>query len=224
MIRIFAYKNKRLSEIELRHLALFLSDYEVEKALRLKEKSRKEQAILGRYLVRRKLAAIFKIHPKKVVISDDSFGRPRLEYPKRDNFDFNISHSGEWIVFAISTSGPVGIDIEKNDPLNLQIMKVILNNKDIDFIDSASSEKDSLKRFYVIWTLKEAFVKASGCVQYPLKKLVFDVSKKGSVGLSKECSSEKWNFKTYNIDPGYQMAVCASSVIESNVNFIRKLV
>ena len=35
-----------------------------------------------------------------------------LEYPDIKNFDFNISHSGQYVVLAISDK-PVGIDIER---------------------------------------------------------------------------------------------------------------
>ncbi|MBE6787459.1 MAG: 4'-phosphopantetheinyl transferase superfamily protein [Ruminococcaceae bacterium] len=72
------------------------------------------------------------------------------------NFHFNVSHSGELLVIAISQSA-VGVDIEKKRKLNPKIAKRF-HPQEIDYINSKPSES----RFLEIWTKKEACLKYLG--------------------------------------------------------------
>ncbi|MFT6841720.1 MAG: 4'-phosphopantetheinyl transferase [Psychroserpens sp.] len=82
-------------------------------------------------------------------------GRPFLD----TNIDFNISHSGEYVLCAFSKTTKIGIDIEK-------ITSIDFNNFDsvmtIEQMNSIKKSKDSIKTFFNYWTIKESFVKADG--------------------------------------------------------------
>ncbi|MEI6047785.1 MAG: 4'-phosphopantetheinyl transferase superfamily protein [Bacteroidota bacterium] len=75
---------------------------------------------------------------------------------------FNISHTRESFAIAISKNLSVGIDLE-NINLNLNIhsiMKNYFSNTEREFILSADSE--TVDRFILLWTRKEALLKALG--------------------------------------------------------------
>ena len=81
-------------------------------------------------------------------------GKPFFE--NLTNFHFNVSHSGKIKVLAVSQNN-VGIDVEKIREIPLKIAKKFCQSER-DYI----AEADSLKRFFEIWTKKEAYLKYSG--------------------------------------------------------------
>ena len=85
----------------------------------------------------------------------NEFQRPYFD----DLIDFNISHSGEFTLCAISNTKKVGIDIEKIRHLSMRDFKDHFPQKEWQNIRNA---KDSLQLFFSYWTQKEAFLKAIG--------------------------------------------------------------
>lgn len=73
-------------------------------------------------------------------------GKPAL---RNCAIEFNVSHSGDFIVYAFATTTPVGIDIEQIRPMGDDRERIIAE---------AISEED----FFARWTAKEAVLKASG--------------------------------------------------------------
>ncbi len=81
------------------------------------------------------------------------FGKPYLaEGPQ-----FNLAHSGDWAVLAISDK-PVGIDIEHIGSRNVRKLARSFPAEEFDWMQS----EDALERFYMLWTMKESVMKASG--------------------------------------------------------------
>ena len=70
---------------------------------------------------------------------------------------FNISHSGDYVVLAEADS-PVGVDVERVADIGI--------NDDLKNVALTEREKlwvrDSLLRFYVVWTRKESLIKCEG--------------------------------------------------------------
>ena len=95
-----------------------------------------------------------------------SFGRPFLP----GKIDFNISHSGEYIVCALSNQCRVGIDIEKIRPVNLPDFHSQMTDAEWATVNKSA---DPLLAFYYYWTRKEAAIKAHGHgLSLPLKEVV----------------------------------------------------
>ncbi len=89
-------------------------------------------------------------------IKYNKFHRP---YISQDGLDFNISHSGEFVVCAIGKEIRVGIDIEEIKPVNLKDFGMAMNVGEWDEILNAPAPFD---QFYKYWTIKESVVKADG--------------------------------------------------------------
>jgi phosphopantetheinyl transferase len=124
-----------------------------------------------RFLVGRKaihsLLAHFAVGPSQWFI-DQSTGRPTaLPVPGLGAFDFNIAHDGLLVAGAATTRGRVGIDVmraEVREPSTfftefLPSLSEALTAGELQAIQGSSSPVDLL---FAIWTIKEAFVKASG--------------------------------------------------------------
>jgi 4'-phosphopantetheinyl transferase len=84
-----------------------------------------------------------------------NFDKPYFDH----SFDFNISHSGDYVICAIHPEGKIGIDVE-------EVIEVPLEDFDMNFSkrewDDILSGNNQLYNFYSYWTKKEAFLKAIG--------------------------------------------------------------
>ena len=74
---------------------------------------------LGRGLLSYGLRKIYNIDVDFKSLVFNKNGRPKLPNLS-NNLDFNISHSGQFVVCAISNSIPVGIDIEKIKEIEIE--------------------------------------------------------------------------------------------------------
>lgn len=116
-----------------------------------------------------------------------------LKYP---TFDFNLSHQGDYCVFAAEMDYKVGIDVMKMNYTGgksisdfFSLMRRQFTPQEWNFIELPGLEKDKLERFYRLWCLKESYVKAIGIgIGYSLQRLSF------------HCKSTNLNINTINID------------------------
>ena len=110
--------------------------------------------VLSRYFVGKKLNQA----GETIEFDSNPFGKP---YVKGFPFiHFNISHSGEWVVFAIGNS-EVGVDIEQIKPTDMQVARRFFTQNEYKTI-TATREEERLKAFYLIWTMKESYIKYLG--------------------------------------------------------------
>lgn len=88
----------------------------------------------------------------------NSNGKPSIE--TLPDFHYNISHSGEWTVIALSDS-EVGIDIQYIRPLKNGFAERFFTRRENEHLVRLS-ESDKIYDMIRIWTLKEARIKVSG--------------------------------------------------------------
>jgi phosphopantetheine--protein transferase-like protein len=145
-----------------------LSSDEQTKAQRLVFPSDRQNYYVCHALLRHLLSKRAGVDPKDVKILAGQKGKPFIE---DKNIAFNISHTRDLCAIAISGGTEVGIDIEK----------IRVNNNFKDIADSYFSEREQeylkksanpLEDFYLLWTRKEALLKAIGIgLNTPLKKI-----------------------------------------------------
>jgi len=88
---------------------------------------------------------------------------------ERKQFNFNVSHAGEWVVLAAEPLDLVGADVMKvelrgRDPSIHEFfhcMRTCFTSNEWRFIRRGAGA-DDLTRFFMHWTLKEAYIKAVG--------------------------------------------------------------
>ena len=110
-------------------------------------------------LLRLILMKKFITDTSEITIINDGKSKPRLE---GDPLFFNISHTRDAFAFAISRYYEVGIDIEKVDrSIDFKsITGKFFSRAESSFI--LDSPDDSRNRFFLLWTRKEALLKAMG--------------------------------------------------------------
>ncbi|ACA19137.1 4'-phosphopantetheinyl transferase [Methylobacterium sp. 4-46] len=112
-------------------------------------------------LLRHLLAAALDRPPGGIVLIRDASGRPAL--PGTPDLDFNISHGAGWIAVALARGGRVGIDVEgASRPVDWDgVARSFLHPAELSQY-RALPEARRPARALELWTVKEAFVKASG--------------------------------------------------------------
>ena len=135
-------------------------------------------------------------------LSYSSYNRPFLD----DSIDFNISHSGEFVVCAINNDGRVGVDIERKRPLGFLEFKNYMTS---DEWNTLLETPDQLEYFYELWTVKESVIKGDGKgLSIPL----IDIQRAGETA---SVNNTIWHTKKINIDPGYSCHVAAKHKISA---------
>nr|XP_033804770.1 L-aminoadipate-semialdehyde dehydrogenase-phosphopantetheinyl transferase [Geotrypetes seraphini] len=184
-------------------------------------------AMAGRLLIRKLIADKLQIPWNEILLQRTSKGKPFLvhdiskTYP---NFNFNVSHQGEYAVLAAEVEFQVGIDIMKTELPGsgsiqefFRIMTRQFTEKEWKSIRCAGSEWSQLDMFYRYWALKESFIKAIGVgLGFSLQRIEFNVSPlQLEIGkIYKETSmlldgdeEEGWTFEEIMLDDCHHVAV-----------------
>ena len=166
-----------------------------------KHRESAQSSLLGKVL----LLYGFKIMKVKYSLQNIQLGvkdRPFIN----NNFDFNISHSGDYIIVAINESSKVGIDIEKHRILNLSLFKKYFDDNEWNEIQTSD---DKLKTFFDFWTIKESAIKCDG-------RGVEVLSKTQILKSTIYCDGVAFDYKQLDIEDAYSCAVCSTNNFTAN--------
>ncbi|XP_040439759.1 L-aminoadipate-semialdehyde dehydrogenase-phosphopantetheinyl transferase isoform X2 [Falco naumanni] len=144
-------------------------------------------ALAGRLLIRKLIAEKLCIPWNEIHLQRTSKGKPFLannEFSIYSNYNFNVSHQGDYAVLAAEPELQVGIDIMKTNlpgsssiPNFFRVMKRQFTETEWGVIKSMSNEWMQLDMFHRHWALKESFLKAIGVgVGFNLQRIEFNVS------------------------------------------------
>jgi 4'-phosphopantetheinyl transferase len=163
------------------------------------------RSLFSYYLVKYLFQKANQTDKRGFSLTTNEFGKPYI--PGSDGFQFNISHSGDWIVCAIHHL-PVGIDIEEIKPVDFSVARSHFTPREYEHICNAD-DGNRLPCFYSIWTLKESYIKALGKgLSIPLNSFCFSQFKDGGPFLGVKSEDSHFFFE-YNLCNGYKVAVCS---------------
>jgi 4'-phosphopantetheinyl transferase len=123
------------------------------------------------------LATYSLIPPRALRFCVNQYGKPALEGTlPHSPLTFNLSHSDDLAVVAISRMAPLGVDIEFMRIMpDLEAIATRFFSPREQTTLLRLPQRDRLRAFYRCWTGKEAFIKALGMgLQFDLQR--FDVS------------------------------------------------
>ena len=92
-----------------------LSPAEITRAERLVQPKDRQRFITARTALRGILGSYLGLPPAAVSFRINAHGKPYLD-PASAMLQFNLSHSGDWALCAVTTAGEVGVDIERVRP------------------------------------------------------------------------------------------------------------
>lgn len=148
----------KVTDSEFIHYTRKIPTDRKEKLINILDRAEAVRSLFGILLIQKVLFENKGINPNNFSFLYNDYGKPLIDVPNA--FHFNISHSEEWVVCATDNL-PLGIDIEKVKPIDLEIAKQFFAKEEYDFINSRP-DRDKLSTFYEYWTLKESYVKAIG--------------------------------------------------------------
>ena len=93
---------------------------------------------------------------REIVIGRTERGKPYLV--GAEGFFFNISHSGNLIVYA-SSGKSIGVDVESEKSVQPEKFRRFFSPEEMKML---SSDPEPEKLFFRIWTVREAFTKMTG--------------------------------------------------------------
>ena len=124
-----------------------------EQVKRYKNENSKKSTLAGEWLIRCMLADFLGKNPEEFEIFPDKNGK--LYCTNSGGVFFNLSHS-EDIVAAAICGEEVGIDIEVFRSVSQKLIEKVCTEKELAYV------KNSIPRFFEIWTSKEAYFKCLG--------------------------------------------------------------
>jgi 4'-phosphopantetheinyl transferase len=151
-----------------------------------------ERWTASRRALRQVLSGYLDEPPAEIAIELGEHGKPRLE--GESDLEFNLSHSGDIALVAVSQRRPVGVDVERIEPTRdlLALAERALGPEDVAKVRSAASNKRPAV-FYESWVRHEARLKCLGA------------------GLTGPVSSVAMEVQNLDVAPGYAAAVAVAT-------------
>lgn len=162
--------------------------------------------LVGRAFLRTVLAqTLGRSDPASLAFATATHGKPELAGMDAGRLHFNLSHTGAMLVLATSRQHALGVDVEA---LTRQVDLMPLAQR--YFAQREVEELEQLQghaqreRFFRLWTLKEAWLKACGLgLRVPLDSFRFDLSGSQPVivcGPQHDDRPERWQFRVFARD------------------------
>ena len=173
---------------------------------RFKRNSSLQRSLFGELVARAVLAQKLGTNGSQITFSKTENGKPYLNHK---NAMFNVSHSGNWVVMAFSST-EVGIDVETIRPVNYRIAERFFSGSEVEFLNSKNGQ-EKLDYFFDLWTLKESFLKLIG-TGLTRSLSSFSVFHDGNEFRMKEkgkSGNSDIYFKQYFLEEGYKLSVCS---------------
>jgi 4'-phosphopantetheinyl transferase len=181
---------------------------------RYKVDLKKSEFLIGRVLAKSVLSKYLGIRPESIYFIKNNNGKlflaDHLRYKTGEFLQFNIAHSHNMVVCAITLENEIGVDVEKVSGPILDIAERFFAVGELEYIAKCESEGRS-RTAYKIWTLKEAFIKAKG-LGLSMALDSFDITL-----LDKDVY-----LKCIEPKPGYYVSVAVDS--HENYNFQTRIV
>lgn len=158
----------------------------------MRQADKRRLRIAADHLCRTAAAEALGLSPAEVKFGKNEHGKPIT-----DGMEFNLSHSGDIAVCAVSDK-PVGIDIEAVREIRPDAAKRFASAEELEYIGGDQ------RRLFEIWTLKEAYFKCVGTgIGSDIKSVTFTVD-----GGYIRCSEPGFTCKFISIADGYICSVC----------------
>jgi 4'-phosphopantetheinyl transferase len=142
--------------------ASILSPGEVKRSERFINPQHGKNFLRAHVILRQILSRTTAVEPGQLVIETGKTGKPALVGPG-SGFYFNLAHSGDLVLVAVSEGEEVGIDVEQiHEKADLDLIaRQFFAPHEADWLDSLLPGP-RLVSFYRLWTMKEAVLKAKG--------------------------------------------------------------
>jgi 4'-phosphopantetheinyl transferase len=167
----------------------------------------------ARGFLRTLLSAYTGINSAELRFSYSEKGKPSLEETQQHGLNFNLAHSHQLAIYALSRGKAIGVDLEyvKEGMAGEKIAERFFSAREIEMLNSLPVELKN-EAFFNCWTRKEAYIKARG-EGLSMSLDDFDVSllpgePAALLGNQKEPTEvTRWTMRTIPVPAGYVAAL-----------------
>ena len=142
-------------------------------------------------------------------------GKPALN--PSSGLYFNLAHSGQIALVAVTRSGEIGVDVEMIRPIASMRRLAQMCFAPCEFrCWDELCPPDCVPAFFNCWTRKESFIKAVGeGLSYPLDRFEVSLSPSETAKLisisGDEVEANRWTLQAIDLGPGYAAAFATQS-------------
>jgi 4'-phosphopantetheinyl transferase len=189
---------ERLDPPDWPQLAAILTSAELAQVDRCRLPLVRQRKIVARARLRQILSSYLGIDPRSIEISLGTHGKPQVP-----GLEFNISHSENLAVYAISQQ-PVGIDVEYRRSMEIAgLIQRFFAPAELAVWQQLPSAQQELA-FFRAWTMKEAYLKAIGTgLHTPLSAVVVEMDLGQPGKLITIPDSHDWQLESLILPAGY---------------------
>jgi len=185
-------------------LLQIISSENRERCRRFRLKEDALRTLYGELILRHVLTQRFSLRNEGIEILKGDKGKP---YVKDFPTHFNISHAGDFVICAFSEK-EVGIDVEQVKEVDLNIAKRYFHPFECEDLFAQDASRQ-LEYFFLLWTLKESYMKWLGDgMSIPLDSFFFRVAD-DNISLTDKHREARPFFKQFTIG-GYQVSLCSA--------------
>lgn len=172
--------------------------------------------VVSHGLLRMILSRYLNENPPDIGFNIGQFGRPELA-EAGSGLRFNLSHSDQAVMIGVTQDADIGVDIARisSDDRLLEVADRGFARVESNWI--ADAKPDSrLHRFFAIWTLKEAYIKARGLgLNFPLSRFEVQPRRYGQAHLrvdpGLDPDPENWILRHARLFTNYRAAVAVKA-------------
>ncbi len=153
----------RVAQAQVERFSRTLAEDERDRAARTRHLPARNEFVVVRGLLRQILADYLGIDTRRLAFRTGATGKPYLVEPASAlPLYFNVSHSHEMTLIAVTRRGEVGVDVEHLRPFanDLDLADRFFSHREATALHTLTAE-DRIEAFFQAWTRKEAFLKAS---------------------------------------------------------------
>jgi 4'-phosphopantetheinyl transferase len=174
--------------------AQILSEDELVRARRFHFEQHRQRFIAGRGILRSILGRYLNIEPSKIRFGYEARGKPFLNESSNNNLKFNLSHSQDFALYAISLNNSIGVDLECFNSTTdvVSLAQRFFAPSEFALIESAPQEQQQ-QLFFRFWTCKEAYLKATGTGLKDLDKIEISLTAQQPARLIIPNISDQWS-------------------------------
>lgn len=211
----------RLDDPPRRDAEATLSDAELARARDMTAPAAASSFLAAQAAVRKVLSAHTRMPARSIELVRGAHGKPMLG-DRAAGLEFNVSHSGEWGLLAVAATD-VGVDVEQVRPRRIhpRFEQRFLTPAERELL-RARRGTDGDAAFFVVWSRKEAYLKAAGFgLAAPFSKVnsAGDTLPELDAQGNQLSGGEPWSIMDFPVDDRHVGAVVAR-VPELSVNFL----
>lgn len=152
---------------DLKRLGSALSAGEHARAVSYANAEARERFLIGRGILRQLLSRYMSTPPAQIRIITEENGKPCLT-AENSILSFNVSHSGDVLLFAFTEHQHIGVDVEQERPLRAfaALAEQLLPPEDWLSLHTMPAEQQQ-RLFFRWWTRHEAELKLGNVAENP---------------------------------------------------------